>query len=108
MRLICMEKDLTEEFRESVSFTVWLISLRTMVTTSRTFLKLKALMSPTLVTNLMMEGIMDLLQDAEILTETVVEFMSAYRVLAKVYSFDEYLRTILRDKFVCRLKDMKC
>ena len=41
-------------------------------------------------------------------SEMVVEFMSELRALAKSCNFGEYLRTVLRDRFVCGLKDSKC
>ena len=41
-------------------------------------------------------------------SETVVEFMSQLRALAKSCNFGNYLLTALRDQFVCGLKDLKC
>ena len=92
----------------------------------RTFSKLKTLASPTPVADLTMEAIMELLlahyrpQTIEIAerfkffkrmqkpSETVVEFMSELRSLAKSCNFGAYLKTALRDQFVCGLRDTKC
>ena len=91
-----------------------------------TFAKLKTLASPTQVSELAMDDIMGLLlahfrpQTIEIAerfkffkrmqkpSETVVEFMSQLRALAKSCNFGNYLLTALRDQFVCGLKDLKC
>ena len=91
-----------------------------------TFMKLKTLASPAAITDLTMDAIMELLlahyrpqtiQIAEHFkffkrmqkpSETVVQFMSELRALAKSCNFGEYLRTALRDQFVCGLKDLKC
>ena len=90
------------------------------------FSKLKVLSSPMPVSDLNIEAIMTLLlahcrsQTIEITehfkffkrmqkpSETVVEFMSELRALAKWCNFGEYLKTALRDQFVCGLKDSKC
>ena len=92
----------------------------------KTFSKLKVLSSPTPVSDLTMEAIMALLfahytpQTIEIAEcfkffkrmqkppETVVEFMSELRALAKSCNFGKYLKITLRDQFVCGLKDGKC
>lgn len=91
-----------------------------------TFAKLKTLASPTPVSDLTMDDIMEFLlahyrpQTIEIAerfkffkrmqkpSETVVEFVSELRALAKSCNFGEYLRTALRDQLVCGLKDRKC
>ena len=90
------------------------------------FSKLKVLASPTSVSDLSMKAIMELLvghyksQTIEIAehfkffkrmqkpSEPVVEFMSELRKMAKSCNFGEYLKTALRDQFVCGLKDARC
>ena len=91
-----------------------------------TFSKLKVLASPTSVSDLSMEAIMELLvghykpQSIEIAehfkffkrmqkpSEPVVEFMLELRKLAKSCNFGEYLKSALRDQFMCGLKDTRC
>ena len=81
------------------------------------------LASPTSVSDLTKEAIMELLvvhyrpQTIEIAeqfkrmqksSETVVEFMLELRLLTKSCNFGEYLKTALWDQFICGLKDSKC
>ena len=91
-----------------------------------TLSKLKVLASPTSVSDFLMEAIMELLvghykpQTIEIMerfkffktmqktSESVVEFMSELRKLAKLCNFGKYLKTTLHDQFVCGLKDARC
>ena len=91
-----------------------------------TFAKLKVLANPNPISDLKMEAIIGLLvvyyksQTIEIAecfkffkrmqkpSETVTEFMSELRALAKSCNFGEYLKTALWDQFVWRLKDSKC
>ena len=40
--------------------------------------------------------------------ESIAEFMTELRQLAKMCNFGDYLDTAIRDQFVCRLKDTKC
>ena len=91
-----------------------------------TFAKLKVLANPMPINDPTMEAIMELLvayykpQTIEIAerfkffkrmqkpSETVTEFMSELRTLAKQCNFGKYLKTALQDQFVCGLKDSKC
>ena len=41
-------------------------------------------------------------------SESVVKFMSELKKLAKSCNFNEYLKTVLLDQFVCGLKDTSC
>ena len=134
-----LEKESIEDFRERFNFYCVVNKLRNEGEDMRqkkalfltllghsTFSKLKTLASPTAVSDLTIEAIMELLvvhykpQKIEIAecfkffkrkqkpSETAVQFISELRALAKWCNFGMYLTTTLRDQFVCGLKDSKC
>ena len=91
-----------------------------------TLAKLKVLSSPTPVSDLTLEAIMEHLlghyrpQTIEIAErfkffkcsqkkgEKAAEFIAELRRLAKTCNFGDYLNTAIRDQFVCGLRDVKC
>ena len=91
-----------------------------------TFARLKILASPTPVSELTLDAIMERLighyrpQTIEIAerfkffkrnqgnTESATEFVAELRRLAKTCNFGGYLETAIRDQFVCGLRDSKC